>query len=491
MKPYLRFSLSALILLGGCAAVGPDYAPPSASAPASFGAMPVGIDDGGVEIEWWRGFDEPALESLIQRALAANLDIALAGARLDEAKALLRENREEFLPRGGPAFDYQARRRGEVETPAGQQRDIETYRGALDASWEIDLFGRVRRSVEAAEAQAGSREALLRNVQASVAATVAMTWFQLQGIEAELAVVHDIAGNQRDSLEMVERLVSAGSAHEFDRLRAEALLHNVEAAVPDLERRRAATRNALAVLLAEAPQAFSPPVARVSGERLALRTLGVGDPAGLLARRADIAAAERNLAAATARIGVETAGLYPQVEVRGSIGLVAGNLDALDESGTSFNLLNPVIRWALLDRGRVRARIAASEARAREALILYDRTVLRALQETDDAFNGYGAAADRLRLRLLEATANREAARLARERFVQGDGEYLDVLEAERSDYLGRRALSIARTEQRLAVVGIYKALGGGWEACAGARRCGVATDDTSPGVARQRDSRS
>ena len=248
MKPYLRSSLSALILLGGCAAVGPDYAPPSASAPASFGAMPAGIDGSGVEIEWWRGFDEPALESLIQRALAANLDIALAGARLDEAKALLRENREEFLPRGGPAFDYQARRRGEVETPAGQQRDIETYRGALDASWEIDLFGRVRRSVEAAEAQAGSREALLRNVQASVAATVAMSWFQLQGIEAELAVVHDIAGNQRDSLEMVERLVSAGSAHEFDRLRAEALLHNVEAAVPDLERRRAATRNALAVL---------------------------------------------------------------------------------------------------------------------------------------------------------------------------------------------------------------------------------------------------
>ncbi|PXC05327.1 hypothetical protein C0043_25370, partial [Pseudomonas aeruginosa] len=120
MKPYLRSSLSALILLGGCAAVGPDYAPPSASAPASFGAMPAGIDGGGVEIEWWRGFDEPALESLIQRALAANLDIALAGARLDEAKALLRENREEFLPRGGPAFDYQARRRGEVETPAEQ-----------------------------------------------------------------------------------------------------------------------------------------------------------------------------------------------------------------------------------------------------------------------------------------------------------------------------------------------------------------------------------
>ncbi|KPD25428.1 MULTISPECIES: efflux transporter outer membrane subunit [Pseudomonas aeruginosa group] len=475
-------SLGAFLLLAGCAAVGPDYSPPARAVPASFGASVAGLDGAGVEVAWWRGLDEPALVELIQRALAANHDIALAAARLDEAKALLRESRQEFLPRGGPAFDYQNRRRGEVETPSGEPRDIETYRGALDAAWEIDLFGRVRRSVEAAEAQAGSRQALLRNVQASVAAAVAATWFELRGLEAELAVVEDIRHNQRDSLEMVERLVGAGAAHEFDRLRAEALLRNVEAALPDLERRRAASRNALAILLAETPQTFVPPPAGASRETLALRSIGVGDPAGLLARRADIAAAERDLAAATARIGVETAGLYPQVQVQGSIGLVAGDLDALDESGATFSLLNPVIRWALLDRGRVRARIAASEARAREALIRYDQTVLRALQETDDAFKGYGAAGGTLRLRLLESAANREAARLARERFVQGDGEYLDVLEAERSDYLSRRALSIARTRQRLAIVDIYKALGGGWEVCADPQQpCRVAADGVSP----------
>ncbi|SDO44397.1 efflux transporter outer membrane subunit [Pseudomonas jinjuensis] len=489
---HLLSPLSAFILLTGCAAVGPDYSPPDVHIPASFGETAPGLDSGEVQVEWWRGLDEPALVSLIQRALAANHDIALAAVRLEEAKALLRGSRQEFLPRGGPAYGYQTQRRGEVETPAGQQREIETYRGALDASWEIDLFGRVRRSVEAAEAQAGSREALLRSVQESVAATVVATWFELQGIEAELAVVNDIRQNQRDSLEMVERLVSAGSAHEFDRLRAEALLRNVEAAVPELEQRRAASTNALAILLADTPQTFRPPAAGSSHETLKVRTIGVGDPAGLLSRRADIAAAERNLAAATARIGVETAGLYPQIQVQGSIGLVAGDLDALDDGGATFNFLSPVIRWAVLDRGRVRAQIAASEARAQEALILYDQTVLRALQETDDAFKRYGAAGDALRLRLLESAANREAAHLARERFIQGDGQYLDVLEAERSDYLSRRALTIARTTQRLAIVSIYKALGGGWETCAGLdQRCHVADGNDHLPLAQQVGDRS
>jgi len=473
--PKILLPLSALILLAGCAAVGPDYSPPAAQLPASFGATPAGLGPGAVEVEWWRAFDEPALTSLVQQALAANHDIAIAAARLDEAKAILRENRQDFLPRGGSALGYEAARRSEVETPPGQLREIETYRGAVDASWEIDLFGRVRRSVEAAQAQVGSREALLRGVQASVAAAVAATWFELRGIEAEQAVVDDISRNQRESLEMVDRMLSVGSAHEFDRLRAEALLRNVEADAPGLEQRRAASSNALAILLGQSPQTFRPPVATPLGETLAVRTIRVGDPVGLLSRRADIAAAERSLAARTAGIGIETAGLYPEVQVRGSIGLVAGNLDALGGAGATSSFLGPVIRWSLLDRGRVRARIAASEARTREALIVYDQTLLRALQETDDAFKGYGSAGQTLELRLLESAANREAAGLARVRFMEGEGVYLDVLEAERSDFTSRRALTIARTRQRLAIVSIYKALGGGWEICSQAdRACGA-----------------
>ena len=244
--------LSALILLAGCMSVGPDYTPPSQPSsqfPASFGELPAGLAPGNVEVEWWRVFNEPALTALIQRALVANLDIGIAAVRLEEAQAMLRESRQGFLPRGGPALGYENRRGSDVETSPGQSRQNETYRSALDASWEIDLFGRVRRSVEAGRAHAGSREALLRGVQAGVAAEVAATWFELRGLEAELAVVNDISRSQRESLEMVERRVSAQSATELDRLRAESLLRSVEAVAPELERRRATSVNALAICL--------------------------------------------------------------------------------------------------------------------------------------------------------------------------------------------------------------------------------------------------
>ena len=482
-SPYqaVLLPLSALILTG-CAAVGPNYSLPSSQFPTSFSEPPAGLGTGAVEVKWWGTFDDPALNIMIQRALAANHDIGIAVVRLEEAKAMLGESRQGFLPSGGAELGYENRRRSEVETPHSQSRQIETYRGAVDASWEIDLFGRVRRSVEAAQAQAGSREALLRGVQAGVAAAVAATWFELRGIEAELAVAADISQSQRESLSLVERLVHAGSASEFDQLRAEALLHHVEVAVPELERRRAASSNALAILLGETPQTFRPPAVTPAREALAVRIIAVGDPAALLSRRADIAAAERTLAAATARIGVETAGFYPEIQVHGSIGLVAGSLDEVNGSGVLSSFLGPVIRWSLFDTGRVRARIAASEARTQEALIVYDQTVLRALQETEDAFKAYGAAGSTLELRLLESAANREAARLARVRFSAGEGIYLDVLEAERSDFASRRALAIARTHQRLAVVSIYKALGGGWEICAQAEQDCSGADGISNG---------
>lgn len=459
----MLFPLSVM-LLTGCVAVGPDYSPPAPSLPTSFGDPIAGLNSGAVEVAWWNTFDDPALTMLIQQALAANHDIRIAAARLDEAKAILRGNYQDFLPSGGPVLSYETRRQSEVETLPGQPRHSETYRGAADVAWEVDLFGRIRRSVESAQAQAGSRDALLRDVQASVAAAVAATWFELRGIENELAVVANINQNQRESLRLVERQVTSGSTSELERLRAEALLHNVEATLPELERRRAASANALAILLGVTPQTFTPPTNQPVRETLAIQTIAIGDPSALLSRRADISAAERNLAAATARIGVETAGLYPDVQIQGSIGLVAGSLNAIDGTGSFASFLGPVIRWSLLDNGRIRAQIAASEARTKEALLVYEQTVIRALQETDDAFKTYAAANSRLQLRLLESNANREAAHLARIRFSAGEGFYLEVLEAELSDFTSRRTLTVARTDQKLAIVSIYKALGGGWE---------------------------
>ena len=264
---------------------------------------------------------------------------------------MLGESHQGLMPRGGPSLSYVNRRRSDVEALPGQPRQIETYRGAVDAFWEIDLFGRVQRSVETAQAQAGSRASLLRGVQAGVAATVAATWFELGGIEAELAVVAYISQSQRESLSLVKRLVSAGSASEFDRLRAEETLRNVEVAAPKLERRLAASANALAILLGETPQTFRPPASTPAREGLAVRTIAVGDPAALILRRADIAAAERSLAAATARIGVETAGLYPEIQVQGSIGLIKGSFNAMSGAGVLSGFVGPVIRWSFLDSG--------------------------------------------------------------------------------------------------------------------------------------------
>jgi len=217
-------------------------------------------------------------------------------------------------------------------------------------------------------------------------------------------------------------------------------------------------------------------------DELAVRRIAVGDPAALLARRPDIEAAELSLAAATARIGVETAGLYPQIEVQGSIGVVAGSLGSTGGSSALSSLLAPLLRWSFLDGGRVRARIAASEARAREALIRYDQTVLRALEETDNAFGAFSSAGDALQLRLQEAYATGQAADLARAQFAHGEGIYLDVLDAERADFASRRALVVARTNQRLAIVSIYKALGGGWLPCTREEiDCGGARGERQP----------
>ncbi|MER2177312.1 MAG: TolC family protein, partial [Stenotrophomonas maltophilia] len=236
--------LAAGVMLSACASVGTNVSSPSppplpsAPFPTEFNVGSAGLSPGAVDAAWWRSFDDPVLTSLIQRAWAANHDIGLAAARLDEAKAMLRESRQGFLPRGSVGVGHENRRLGDVERGPGQARRTETYRAAVDASWEIDLFGRVRRSAEAARADAGSREALLRDVQASVAAAVAATWFELGGLEAELGVVAEITRSQRDSLRLVEGLVEAGSANEVDRLRAEAALRAVEVVAPELAHRR-------------------------------------------------------------------------------------------------------------------------------------------------------------------------------------------------------------------------------------------------------------
>jgi multidrug efflux system outer membrane protein len=457
----------AVLLLGlaGCATTGSYYVPPLTEAPDAYVAEPVGVGNAAVETAWWKLFGDPALDGLIAEALAANLDARLAVARLDEARALAGVSRAGRLPGGGVDAGYQRRRLADGERSGGQPREGDALRLGAEASWEIDLFGRVRRGVEAAEAEVGGAEALLRSARAAVTADVASQYFKLRGSEAALAVARRQIETQRRSLDVTRKLERAGAGARFDIVRAEAALAAVEATLPGIEQRISTARHGLAVLLGKTPQSFTGPAATTASlPRIA--QIGVGAPADLLRRRPDIAAAERALAAATARRGVAEAELFPTVRLSGFIGLLAGGFESLFTGGALAFAGGPSLDWGVFDMPRLRAQVRVADARTDVALIDYHRTVLNALRDVEDALVAYGTIRTSLAMRDQQVGASREAARMASVRFREGEGQYLDVLDAERSLYEAEATLVAARADHLLSVVEIHRALGGGWEAC-------------------------
>lgn len=457
--------LLALTALAGCATAGADYTPPAASVPSAFVSEPAGVDQTAIEARWWRTFGDPELDRLITSALAANLDAKLAVARLAEARALAGAARAERLPGGGADASYQRRRLADLERFGTAPRGGDVLRLGTAADWEIDLFGRVGRSIEAAEAEVGGAAAVLRAARVAVAADVANRYFELRGGEAALTVARNAIANQRRSLEVTRKLADAGAGARLDIVRAEAQLRAVEATVPDIERQIAVARNALAVLLGEPPQFFAGP-ATPPGDLPQLASLSVGTPEALLRRRPDIAAAERRLAAANARAGAARAELFPSVRLTGFIGLLAGGLGSLVSGGALAFSAGPALDWGVFDLPRLRAQVGAADARTDAALIDYRRTVLNALREVEDALVAYGAIRTQMARLAEQTTASREAARLASIGFREGEGQYLEVLDAERTLVEAEAGLIEAQARHLLSVVGIYRALGGGWEVC-------------------------
>lgn len=457
--------LASVALLAGCATAGADYAAPSASPATSFAAQPAGIAPSEVEVRWWRSFNDPELDRLISQALAANLDTKLAIARLEEARALARAERAGRLPSGNVSASYQRRRLADLERFGTAPRDGDVFNLGTDARWEINLFGRVQRSVEAAEAEIGGADALLQATRAAVAADVASRYFDLRGAEASLRVARTSLANQRRSLDLTRRLAAAGAGARLDIIRAEAQLRAVEATVPDIEREAAVARHALAVLLGEQPQRYAPP--GPSTETLPRVTnIAVATPADLLRRRPDIRAAERALAAANARAGAARAELFPQVQLTGFIGLLAGSLGNIFSGGALSFSAGPALSWGVFDLPRLRAQVGVADARTDAALVNYYQTVLDALREVEDALVTYGAIREELTRLTARAQASREAARLVEIGFREGVGQYLDVLDAERSLVQAEAALVEAQARHLLSVVAVHRALGGGWEAC-------------------------
>jgi len=445
--------------------VGPRYRAPPLPDLASYAESDAQNYTGAAPLDaYWTTFDDAALSELVERALALNTDLRAAVARIDQAAALSRLATWELVPSVTANASYSHTRLDAAAAPGRPraQRDIDVYQASVRASWEIDLFGRVRRGVMAARADQAARTADFLALRVSVAAEVARTYFELRGAQEELAVALNNAKNQDESLQLTEVRLEAGSGTEFDTARARAQLESTRARVPALEVAIANACHRLAVLDGQMPSELLQRLMRPQRLPTLPSAVAIGAPADLLRRRPDVAAAERRLAAATARIGISTADLFPRLSALGLWGSAAATVHDLWLRDSEFYAIAPTIDWAFLDVGRVRARIAASRADAAVNLALYQGTVLAALEEAENALIAYSRARDALEYFARAAAASREAAELARARFEGGTADFLQVLDAERSQLEFEDSLAQARLQSALALVAVYRALAGG-----------------------------
>lgn len=464
MKRAVSVALAAM-LAAGCAA-GPDYRSPLPGAPAQTplvgAAAPVYSPDEPPR-EWWRLYDDPALDAAVDEALAANTDLRVAAANLARAQAFLRGARSERLPSTALSAGSTTGRQNVVGQGAPISFEDTVYTVGLDASYPLDLFGRVRRAIEAASADAESAQAAYDVVRTIVAAETARAYADACAAAFELGVAESSTALQRESLALTERLLDAGRGTALDVSRAAAQLEQTRAQMPTLEARRTAALYRLAVLQGRPPAEFPPEAGSCETVPALSAPLPVGDGATLLARRPDVRQAERALASATARIGVAVADLRPRIDINASAGAVALDAGDLDESDASRWSIGPLLSFSFPNRAAARARLAAAEADAEAALATFDGTWLEALRETETALADYARELER-RDALASARGHAaEAARLANLRFDAGQVSFLDVLQAEL--VLAEAEAALARSEARTVElqIALFLALGGGW----------------------------
>jgi multidrug efflux system outer membrane protein len=455
----------AVSTIAACA-VGPNYQRPATPVDAHFAnaTQPGFAEDAAVE-RYWTRFADPVLDSLVEDAIAHNTDLRTAAANLQSSRAARRLAGFDLFPtatfQGGYTHDLYSQQ----QLPGVDQhdREFDSAQGAFEALWELDLFGRVRRNVEAARADVGVSTANLQDARVSVIAEVARNYVVLRGLQDQLALTYRNADNQLSSLKLTRARLDAGRGNQLDTARAEAQWQTTLASIPTLETSIATTTYRLSVLTGRQPAAL--------GDRLApqpppaLPALNsIGTPEQLLRRRPDVRAAEQQLAGATARIGVAVGDLFPKVTLTGSFGYIAPTFGEFGKRNAESYSVGPGISWAAFDLGRVRARISSARSQTDAALAAYEGAVLNALETTEDALVSYGRSQSRRDALQLAAAASDKAADLARQRFEGGLIDFLEVLDAERTALSAELLLSQSRTDAATSLVAVYKAVGAGWD---------------------------
>lgn len=462
--------VGAGLLLGACA-VGPPYAPPKPAASSSgpFVSAAAGAATGQpLPDDWWRLYQDPVLDRLVQRALVENRDLRVAAANLENARALIGEARAGLFPStdvsAGADYGRSAAANAAAAAKGQQAKDQWTYDAGFAAAYEVDLFGRVRRAIEAARADADAVQAAEDAVRISVAAQTTQAYVDLCAAAQQAAVARQSLEVVRQTYDITVRQRDAGAVSDFDVARAATLLRQSEAAIPVFDGQRRVALYELAALLGLAPADAPADAAACRGPPTLSQPLPVGDGAALIRRRPDVREAERRLAGDTARIGVATANLYPAVSLNGSVATAASVPSQLTaHSAVSFGL-GPLITWSFPNTALAHAQIRAARATAQASLAGFDSAVLQALKETEQALSTYSADLDRHGSLAAARDEADRALSLAQVQQRAGAISFLDLLQAETVAVAADQALAAADQQVASDQVAVFKALGGGWE---------------------------
>jgi multidrug efflux system outer membrane protein len=470
--------LLALVLVlpgAGACAVGPRYTPPAVPVPEAWVEARAGSGTSERALgAWWTEFHDPILDDLVAAAVAGNLDLKIAAARIREARAAHGIAASAALPELDAEAAYARTKRSEAVPPfkgaAGGSspfgpRVQNAFEAGFDASWEIDVFGGVKRDKEAALAQVEAAEEGRRDALVTLLADVARNYVELRGAQERLRILDETRESERESLELARARFEAGLGTELDVARAEGLLESTNSERPVLDRQARQAIHRLEVLVGKEPGALGADLEAPQGIPPSPPEVPETLPSVLLSRRPDLRRAEREVAAATARIGVARADLFPRFSIIGSFGRLSEEAGDLSSGASQFWQILPAIRWPLFSGGRIRANIRVQDARQEQALRQYEKQVLTALEEVENALLVHArerARADSLRAAV---AANRRALDLATDRYTSGLESFLSVLDAQRSVYATEDRLVESERNRTVALIAVYKALGGGWSA--------------------------
>jgi NodT family efflux transporter outer membrane factor (OMF) lipoprotein len=468
---FLVASCVIAVSLAGCK-VGPNYQQPQVDVPAAYheGISAATNQPSKDLAQWWRIFHDPQLDTLIEEATVANHDVRIAEARVREVRAQAGVTRSAMFPSVNANGDYSRLRLSEhtpdafVAQAAGQSLEQNLFNAGLDMNWELDIFGGNRRALEAANANVGASEEARRGVLISVIAEVGLNYLDLRGRQKQLAVARDNLSLQEQTLALTRDRFRAGLANELDTARAEAQAEDTRSQIPLLEQDIQRSIHRLSVLIGKEPAELESQLVNAEPIPPAVPGIPVGLPSDLLRRRPDIRQAEREVAAATAQVGVATADLFPRFYLTGAAGLESINASDFFAASSRFWQIGPSMRWPVFSAGRIRQNIKVQDARQEQSLIHYEQTVLTSLEEVENALVACGKEQEHHQALAQSEVANRRAVELADQRYRSGLVDFLNVLDTQRSLLVVQDNLAQSDRTIGQNLVRLYKALGGGWD---------------------------